>query len=52
MTLEEIYEMMKARLKNIYEADKEMVNLTVVEFMQLYHVVCYMMQIKNIADGV
>ena len=51
MTLEEIYEMMKVRMKDIYDNDREMVNLTVAEFMQLYHIVCYMIQMKHIVDN-
>ena len=50
MTLDEIYEMMKAKLRNYYESDEQMVNLTVVEFMQLYQLVCYMKQIKHVMD--
>ena len=51
MTLDEIYEMMKARLRIYYEADEQMVNLTIVEFMQVYQLVCYMKQIKHVTDG-
>ena len=52
MTLDEIYDMMQEQLRSIYENDKEIVRLTVVEFMQLYQVVCYMKQIKHIVEGV
>lgn len=52
MNLDEIYEMMQANLKSIYDNDSEMVKLTVAEFMQLYQIVCYMKQIKHIVEGV
>ena len=52
MNFDEIYEMMQAQLRTIFDAGREMVHLTIAEFMQLYQMVCYMKQIKHIVDGV
>ena len=50
MTLEDIYMMLKAHREEMYEKGTKTVELQQTEFFEIYQVICYMMQIKNITD--
>ena len=48
--MNELYNYMKAKLKELQEKRKGTVEIDCVEFMQLMKTVCYMMQIRRIVD--
>ena len=50
MNLEELYKEMKRKLHYMYDNNQDGVVVDKYEFFKLYQVVCYMMQIKHIAD--
>lgn len=51
MTIEEIYEMMKEKQRSMYLNEDSKVEFTQAEFFHLYHMLCFMKQIKYITDG-
>ena len=50
MNLDELYCLLKLKLKEMYESGSENVKLTQAEFFMLYQAICYLKQIKRITD--
>ena len=50
--MDELYTYMQAKLKEMQEARSATVEVDCVEFMQMMKVLCYMKQIRRIADDV
>ncbi len=48
--MNELYNYMKAKLKEMQKTRSNTVEIDCVEFMQLMKTVCYMMQIRRIVD--
>ena len=48
--MDELHEYMKAKLKEMQEARSATVEIDCVEFMQLMKMLCYMKQIRRIAN--
>ena len=50
MNLEELYANLKKKLQQMYNEGTDIVVLQQKEFFAVYQTICYMMQIKHIAD--
>ena len=48
--MDELYAYMRAKLKEMQEKRSSMVEIDCVEFMQMLKIVCYMRQIRRIAN--
>lgn len=50
--MDKLYDYLKAKLEEMHRTRKSTVEIDCVEFMQLLKVICYMRQIRQIADDV
>jgi len=48
--MDELYNYMRAKLKEMHESRGKTVEIDCVEFMQMLKIVCYMRQIRRIAN--
>lgn len=51
MNLNELYELLKKKLKQMYNEGSDLVVLQQKEFFAVYKAICDLMQIKHITDG-
>ena len=51
MPLEELYQLLKGKLKRLYDHNEDTVVLEQKEFFAVYKVVCDLMQIKHITES-
>jgi len=48
--MDKLYEYMKEKMQELHDNRKETVEIDCVEFMQLLKILCYMKQIRRIAN--
>lgn len=51
MPLEELYRLLKGKLKRLYDHNEDTVVLEPMEFFAVFKAVCDLMQIKHITDS-
>lgn len=51
MTLDELYELLKEKRREMYEEGKQSVEISQDEFFEVFRIICYLKQMKFITDN-